>query len=122
MIAVFLAIFKDYSKFLSPGERGTIMILAVDRKQAGIILKYIKAILSLRIFKSRVERETAEAIELTNRINIEVHTCSYRAVRGYTIVAAIFEESAFWRVRERTRTEKATPPLSLPWPLFPMPC
>ena len=98
VIAVFLAIFKDYSKYLSPGERGTIMILAVDRKQAGIILRYIKAILSLRLFKTHVERETAEAIELTNRINIEVHTCSYRAVRGYTIVAAILEESAFWRV------------------------
>jgi len=98
VIAVFLAIFKDCSQYLSPGERGTIMILAVDRKQAGIILRYIKAILSIPLFKSYVERETAEVIELTNRINIEVHTCSYRAVRGYTIVAAIFEETAFWRV------------------------
>jgi len=98
VIAVFLAIFKDYSQYLSPGERGTIMILAVDRKQAQIILRYIKAILSIPLFKSHVERETAEAIELTNRINIEVHTCSYRAVRGYTIVAAILEEMAFWRI------------------------
>jgi hypothetical protein len=98
VIAVFLAIFKDYSEYLSPGERGTIMILAVDRKQAGIILRYVKAILSLPLFKSYVERETAETIELTNRINIEVHTCSYRAVRGYTIVTVILEESAFWRI------------------------
>jgi hypothetical protein len=97
VIAVFLAIFKDYSDFLSPGERGTIMILAVDRKQAGIIFRYIKAILGLSLFRSYIERETAEAIELTNRINLEVHTCSYRGVRGYTIVATILEESAFWR-------------------------
>ena len=98
VVAVFLAIFRDYSEFLSPGERATIMILAVDRKQSQIILRYIKAILSLPIFKSYVEREVAEAIELTNRIDLAVHTCSYRAVRGYTIVAAILEESAFWRV------------------------
>ncbi len=97
VIGCFLAIFKDYTEFLTAGERGTIMILAVDRKQAGIIFRYIKAIVSLPLFGSHVERETAEAIELTNRINIEVHTCSYRAVRGYTIVAAILEESAFWR-------------------------
>jgi len=98
VIAVFLAIFRDYTEYLSPGERGTIMILAVDRKQAQIILRYVKAIFSLPIFSSHIEREVAESIELTNGINIEVHTCSYRAVRGFTIVAAILEESAFWRV------------------------
>jgi hypothetical protein len=97
-IAVFLSIFKDYSEYLSPGERGTIMIIAVDRKQAGIILRYIKAILSLPLFKAYVEREVAEGVELTNRINIEVHTASYRSVRGFTVVCGIFEESAFWRV------------------------
>lgn len=98
IIAVFLALFLEYSGFLGPGERGTIMIIATDRRQAGIILRYIKAVLSLPLFRSYVERETAEAIELTNRINIEVHTCSYRAVRGYTVVGAILEETAFWRV------------------------
>ncbi len=98
LIAVFLAVFKDYSKFLAPGERGTIVVIAVDRKQSQIILRYVKAILSLPLFKSYVQNEKIEAIELTNKINIEVHTCSYRAIRGYTIVAAILEESAFWRV------------------------
>ncbi len=98
IIAVFLSIFKDYSEYLSPGERGTIMVIAVDRKQAGIILRYVKAILYLPLFKTYVEREVAEGVELTNRINIEVHTASYRTVRGYTIVTAIFEESAFWRI------------------------
>jgi len=98
LIAAYLAIFKDYSEFLAPGERGTIMILAVDRKQAQIILRYVKAILSLPIFKPYVEKEMVEAIELTNRIDIEVHTCSYRAVRGYSIVAGILEETAFWRI------------------------
>lgn len=97
VIAVFLAIFKNYSDSLSLGERGTIMILGVDKKQCQIILRYLKAILSLPIFKSHVEREVFETVELTNGINIEVHPCSYRAVRGYTIVAAVFEESAFWR-------------------------
>ena len=97
VIACFLAIFKDYSAFLSPGERGTIMILAVDRKQARTLLRYVKAILSLDLLKPYVERETAETLDLSNRITIEVQTVSYRSVRGYTIVAAIFEESAFWR-------------------------
>jgi hypothetical protein len=98
LIAVYLAVFRDCSKFLAPGERGTIVVIAVDRKQSQIVLRYVKAILSLPLFKSYVQNEKIETVELTNRINIEVHTCSYRAVRGYTIVAAILEESAFWRV------------------------
>jgi hypothetical protein len=98
VIAVFLAIFKDYSQFLSPGENGVIMILAVDRKQARIILRYVRAIFSLPLFKSYVESEDDEGIELKNHICIEVHSCSYRSVRGYTCVTAIFEESAFWRI------------------------
>ncbi|MCX5884608.1 MAG: hypothetical protein NT096_01625 [Proteobacteria bacterium] len=98
IIAVFLAIFKDFSPYLAPGERGTIMIVAVDRKQAGIILRYIRAMLFFPLFRKYIENVKQEEIELTNKINISVHTCSFRAVRGYTIVAAILEESAFWRV------------------------
>lgn len=98
LIACYLALFKDYCQHLAPGERGVLMILANDRKQSGIILKYIKAILALPIFRVYIQAERAESVELTNRIDIQVATCSYRSVRGYTIVAAILEESAFWRV------------------------
>jgi hypothetical protein len=31
---------------------------------------------------------------------IEVHTASFRAVRGYTVVACIADEVAFWRSDE----------------------
>jgi len=65
---------------------------------AGIILRYIKAILSLLLFRAYIQSESAEGVELTNGVSIEIHTCSYRAVRGYTVVAAILEESAFWTV------------------------
>jgi hypothetical protein len=44
-----------------------------------------------------VVNQTAESVELSNRVVIEVHTASFRAVRGYTVVAAICDEVAFWR-------------------------
>ena len=40
--AVFLAVFRDYSLVLAPGERGTVMCLAADRRQARTVLRYIR--------------------------------------------------------------------------------
>lgn len=97
LIAVFLAVFKDWSARLGPGERGYIMCIANDRRQAGVVLNYIKKILQLPIFKNIVINETKEEIELSNNVIISVVTCSYRALRGYAILAAICDELAFWR-------------------------
>ena len=42
-----------------------------------------------------VKNQTKESIELSNRVVIEVHTASFRSVRGYSI-----DEIAFWRSEE----------------------
>jgi hypothetical protein len=97
IIAVFLAVFKDWKSQLGPGETGYIMVVASDRKQAGVVLGYIKAILRLKIFKGLVINETKEELELNNGITIAVVTCSYRSIRGYSVVCAIADEVAFWR-------------------------
>jgi hypothetical protein len=34
LIAVYLAVFKDWRQYLSPGEVGTIKVIACDRRQA----------------------------------------------------------------------------------------
>ena len=47
-----------------------------------------------------VARRTREAIYLTNRVVIEVHTASFRAVRGYTLIGAICDEVAYWRAED----------------------
>ena len=97
LIAVFLAAFRDYSKILAPGEIGTVMVIAADRKQARTILSYIDAFFSqLPILSRMVEQRTKENILLTNRIRIEVHTASFRSIRGYTVVAAVLDEIAFF--------------------------
>jgi len=97
IIAVFLAVFRDWKGQLGPGETGYIMVVASDRKQASVVLGYIKAILRLKIFKGLVVNETKEEIELSSGITISVVTCSYRSIRGYSVVCAIADEVAFWR-------------------------
>ena len=98
VIAVYLATFRDWSPYLSPGEKGWIFIIATDRDQAKIIKRYISAILdSNPVFRNMVAKNLEWGIELKNNISIAVKTCNFRAIRGFTVVAAICEELAFWK-------------------------
>lgn len=97
LIAVFLACFRDYSSYLTAGERGTVMVIAADRKQARVIMRYVRALLrGIPMLARLIESETADSIELATRVSIEIHTASFRAVRGYCVVAALLDEIAFW--------------------------
>ena len=96
-VAVFLAAFHDWRPYLGPGERGTIMIVARDRRQARVIKRFITGLLrEVPMLRPIIEDETAEIVTLKNRISIEIHTASFRSTRGYTIIAALLDEIAFW--------------------------
>lgn len=98
LIATFLACFYDYDDYLTPGEVGHVMVIATDRKQAKVVLRYIEAFIdSSPLLRRMVVRRNAESIELDNNIHITVASCSLRSVRGFTVVAAIADEIAFWR-------------------------
>jgi len=98
LIAVFLAVFRDWRPHLSPGETGTIKIIACDRRQARVIHRYCRALLTrVPVLAALVERDDADGIELSNGIVIEIQTASFRSVRGYTVIAALCDEIAFWR-------------------------
>jgi hypothetical protein len=100
LIAVFLACFRSYDDVLAPGEVGTVMIIAADRRQARVILGYVNAFLSIPLLAPMVVNRLKESIELDNRVRIEIHTSSFKATRGYTLVAAICDEIAFWPTDE----------------------
>src|SRR5262249_49986578 len=97
-VAVYLACFRDYRPLLAPGERGTLAPIPADRQQARTVFRYISALLDGSSMLARlIERRTADAIDLANNVTIEVHTASFRSVRGYSIVGAVLDEVAFWR-------------------------
>ena len=97
LIAVFLAIFKDWRKYLSPGERAIVLLVAADREQAKILHRYCQGILSPPILQSHVLNVTTSEIELKGGVTIEVVTRSYRTVRGRSVCVAVLDELAFWR-------------------------
>jgi hypothetical protein len=96
LIAAYLAAFNDWSLYLTGGERGTIVVIAADRRQARSIFRYLKNMLSISLLKDLIVRETADALDLSNGVTIEIQTASSKTIRGYTLIAALCDEVAFW--------------------------
>ena len=97
-IAAYAATVIDYRQHLRPGEKATVLLLAVDRDQARIIYSYIKSYFEqTAMLAAMVMKVGADTIELDNDCEITVATCNYRSVRGKTIALAILDEVAFWR-------------------------
>ena len=85
------ALFKRYR--FAPGERGVVMVIAADRRQARVVYRYVAALFDNTALKEMVTSRTAEAIHLRNNISVEIHTASFRAVRGPTVVCCIADET-----------------------------
>jgi len=101
LLACYLATYRDWNRVLSPGEQGYIFLIANDKSQARILKRYVSGILeqSPRL-RSLISKNLAWEIELSNRITIAVRTKNFRTLRGYTVIAAVLEELAFWRSEE----------------------
>ena len=106
LIAAFLSAFYDWSPYLTGGERGTIMIIATDRRQAATIFKYLRGMLGIPLLAGLIQRETADTIDLSNSITIEIQTASFRTIRGRTVVAALADELAFWMGEDSANPDK----------------
>jgi Phage Terminase len=101
LIAVFLACFVDWSTYLNRGERGVVLVVAADKKQARVIFRYVRAFLThTPLLAPLIERETMDTLDLTNGLSIEILAANFRTVRGYSLVAALLDELAFWRSDE----------------------
>ena len=101
VIAIYLACFKDWKPYLAPGEFGTLMIVAADRRQARTIMRYCTGLLdAVPMLKRQIEGITKESITLKNNVVIEIHTASFRSTRGYTIISALLDEIGYWPTDE----------------------
>jgi hypothetical protein len=97
-IATTAAVYGNFQRYVRPGERPVILCIASSKAQAGGLLSYIKAYFEhVPMLTPLVSRITDTSIELTNGIDIIVHSTNFRSIRGRTVALAIFNELAFWR-------------------------
>jgi hypothetical protein len=104
-LAVYIAALCDH-EMLAVGETGRVIIIAGDRAQAGIILKYVAGIIEASpLLRELVARQNAEEIELKSGVAIAVGTSNFRRVRGITGLAAICDEIAFWHSEDSSNPD-----------------
>ena len=96
LLAVFFACLVPHS--LAAGEVGTVLVLAASKAQASVVFNYALGFLEASpVLAAEIEDTTTEEIRLRNGIVIAIHAASFRTVRGRTVLAAIFDEAAYWR-------------------------
>src|SRR5260221_11494625 len=97
-VATYLACFVDHSACLVAGEVAVVLLLAADRAQATILLRYISAFFDrIPLLSQMVTERTKESLTLSNGVRLQVSTSDYRTVRGFTVLACLADEIAFWR-------------------------
>jgi hypothetical protein len=95
-VSIYLALFVKYK--LAPGERGMCLVIAGTVDQARVVFDYIDGFLTASSALAReVVSRTRSEIRLRCGITIAVHPNSFRSVRGRTLVACVFDETAYWR-------------------------
>jgi hypothetical protein len=87
---------QDYRPRLAAGEWATVSVHAVDRRQARVVFGYCRGLIDgSAVLTAEVTNATSEAIEFAHRTRIEIHTASFRSIRGYSLALAVLDEAAF---------------------------
>ena len=77
-------------------------IIAASRSQARSIFRFISGLLHVvPALAQMIVSEDEQAITLNNHVVIEIHTASFRVTTGYSLVAALCDETAFWRSEDQ---------------------
>lgn len=94
VLVCYLALCIEWT--LSLGEIGTIMAIAVNRKQAKISFRRIIGVLrAVPVLEAKIANVTSTEVMLENDVEITVTTADAASVRGATVVAAVLDEAAF---------------------------
>ncbi|MDA8351002.1 MAG: hypothetical protein M0038_19795 [Pseudomonadota bacterium] len=92
------AALQDYRDRLGPGELATVALIASDRRQARQLMNYVKGLIAdSPVIAAEVTNITAETVTFAHRVQLEVHTTSFRSTRGYSYAVVVCDEMAFWR-------------------------
>lgn len=97
IIAAYEAVLAGHQGKLAPGEVGVVPVLAPTMKQGRIVKGYLRSIFDLPLLAGELVAENADGFTLRDGTRIEIMAGNYRSCRGYTLLAAIIDEAAFFQ-------------------------
>jgi hypothetical protein len=108
VVAAFEAVLSGREKLLAKGEVGIVAIISPTRAQSRIVHGYAHGIFDVPLLKGEVVQETASGFELRNGVRIEILTGDHRSIRGFTLLACVVDETAFFAISEESRIKSDT--------------
>lgn len=108
LIGVYIAAFRDHSKYLAPGERAMIPVIAQKMEEAQQIRAFAYGILTSHPLLSHLlEKEpTGGEITLTTRCNLSIQAASHMAGRSKNVPCFLGDEIAFYPKRESAHPDE----------------
>ena len=102
-IAAYEATLAGHQRKLAPGEHGVVPVVAPTKAQGRIVRDYLRAIFDLPLLRPELATETTDGFTLRDGTRIEIMAGNYRTVRGYTLLAAIIDEAAFFQYEDTAK-------------------
>ncbi len=106
--AAFEGVLAGHDRKLSKGERGIVAICSPSKPQSRIVKDYVRAIFDTPMLHAEIVGETKEGFELRNGTRIEILAGDFRTVRGYTLLAAVVDEIAFFGLDDESKVKSDT--------------
>lgn len=95
-VAVYEGIYGGHAVALAPGQTALFAIISPLREQSAEVLRYAVGLSQLPTVKRFVVRQTADTIEFSTGVSVQVMTASDVSVVGRTLVGVIADEFARW--------------------------
>jgi hypothetical protein len=96
IVGAFEAILAGHERKLAKGEQGSVVIVAPSKNQGRIIRNYLRAIFETELLRHEVVAEERDGFTLKTGTRIQILAGDFRTVRGFTLLAAVIDEAAFF--------------------------
>lgn len=108
LIGAHEAVLAGHQAKLAPGEQGVVAICAPTKHQGRIVKDYLEAIFRTNVLQAEVISQTKSSFQLRNNTRIEILAGDFRTIRGYTLLAAIIDEVAFFGLDDDSKIKSDT--------------
>ena len=95
IVGAYEASLSGKEKRLAKGELGMVVVVSPTKLQSQIVKSYLRGIYDTPLLSQEIIQEDKEGFQLRNGVRIQILTGDFRAVRGFTLLAAVVDEAAF---------------------------